>query len=111
MRISIRKIVFGCVALAGAAYGITMMRGSHSIAAFEEKRKQIEVLEHENQELHREIAARQSHLERLQKNPDELKLEIQNQLKLVTPGTKQFFLQDGTPDPSGTPAPAGEPRQ
>jgi len=111
MRISFRKIVIGCVVLAGATYGITMMHGSHSIAAFEEKRKQIDVLEKQNQELHREIAARQGHLERLQKNPDELKLEIQNKLKLVTPGTKQFFLQDGTPDTSGTSAPADELRQ
>ena len=111
MRISLRKIVFGCVVLAGTTYGITIMRGSHSIAAFEEKRKQIDVLEHENESLHREIAARQNHLDRLQKNPDELKLEIQNKLKLVTPGTKQFFLQDGTPDSSGTSSPADEPRQ
>jgi len=89
-----------------------MMRGSHSIAAFEEKRKQIELLERENEELHRDIAAKQNHLERLQKNPDELKLEIQNKLKLVTPGTKHFILQDGTQaEPPAAPSSTTEPRQ
>jgi cell division protein FtsB len=107
MRISIRKVVFGCVLLAGGAYGITMVRGAHSIAVFQEKRKQIEQLERENEDLHKDIAAKQNHLERLQKNPDELKLEIENKLKLVQPGTKHFILQDGT-QPEGA---AAEPRQ
>ena len=96
MRVSLRKIVFACVMLAGATYGIAMLRGTHSLATFEEKRKQIDQLEKENQALHREIAARQNHLDVISKNPDELKLEIQKRLKLVAPGTKQFILQDGT---------------
>jgi cell division protein FtsB len=96
MRVSLRKIVFACVVLAGTTYGIAMLRGTHSIATFEEKRKQIDQLEKENQALHREIAARQNHLDVISKNPDELKLEIQKRLKLVAPGTKQFILQDGT---------------
>ena len=96
MRVSLRKIVFACVMLAGATYGIAMLRGTHSLATFEEKRKQIDQLEKENQALHREIAARQNHLDVITKNPDELKLEIQKRLKLVAPGTKQFILQDGT---------------
>ena len=95
MRLSLGKIIFGCVLLGGATYGIAMLRSTHSLATFEEKRRQIELLERENQELHRDIASRQSHLDRLQKNPDELKLEIQNKLKLVEPGSKQFILQDG----------------
>ena len=106
MRVSLRKIVFACVMLAGATYGIAMLRGTHSLATFEEKRKQIDQLEKENQALHREIAARQNHLDVITKNPDELKLEIQKRLKLVAPGTKQFILQDGT-----APSSADDPQQ
>jgi len=89
--------------LAGATYGIAMLRGTHSLATFEEKRKQIDQLEKENQALHREIAARQNHLDVITKNPDELKLEIQKRLKLLAPGTKQFILQDGTASPAEDP--------
>jgi cell division protein FtsB len=106
MRISIRKIFFVCIVLGGTAYGITILRGSHSISGFEEKRRQIEQLEKENEKLQREIAEKQNYLGRLQQNPDELKLEIQRRLKLVSPNTKQFILQDGTP--SDTP-PASQP--
>ena len=102
MRISIRKIFFVCVVLGGTAYGITILRGTHNLGGFEEKRRQIEQLEKENEKLQREIAEKQNYLGRLQQNPDELKLEIQRRLKLVSPNTKQFILQDGTP--SDTPS-------
>jgi len=82
--------------LGGTAYGITILRGSHSIVAFGEKRRQIEQLERENETLQREIAAKQTYLSNLQNNPDELKLEIERRLRLVPKGSKQFILQDGT---------------
>jgi cell division protein FtsB len=109
MRNSLRKIALACVVLAGTSYGIMFLRSGHTLAAFEEKRRQIEQLEHENETLQRDLAAKQAHLDRLEKDPDELKLEIQNSLKLVSPGTKQFILQDG--NAGDTPAPATETRQ
>jgi cell division protein FtsB len=103
MRISFRKLFFACVVLGGTAYGITIIRGSHSIASFDEKHHQIERLERENEGLQREIAAKQNYLSNLKQNPDELKLEIERRLKLVSPGTKQFILQDATqPPPTDT---------
>ena len=51
MRISIRKIFFVCVVLGGTAYGITILRGTHNLGGFEEKRRQIEQLEKENEKL------------------------------------------------------------
>ena len=96
MRISIRKVLLACVVLSGMGYGITVLRGSHGLGSFDEKRRQIERLEQENESLHREIAAKQNYLSNLQQNPDELKLEIERRLKLVPKGSKQFILQDGT---------------
>jgi cell division protein FtsB len=96
MRISFRKVVLAFVVLGSMTLGVTALRNSHSIAAFEEKRHQIDQLEKENEKLQREIVSRQTRLTNLQQNPDELKLEIERRLKLVTPGTKQFILQDGT---------------
>jgi cell division protein FtsB len=104
MRISFRKVLFACLLLAGTTYGITILRGSHNLGGFSEKRRQIEQLEQENESLHREIAAKQNRLSNLQQNPDELKLEIERRLKLVTPGSKQFILQDGVHEDNPTPA-------
>jgi cell division protein FtsB len=103
-------MVLGC-----AAFGITILRGSHTFSGFggfggfDDKRRQIEQLEKDNEALQREIAARRNRLTNLQQNPDELKLEIERRLKLVSPGTKQFILQDGTtgdkPEHSSEPRP------
>ena len=115
MRISLRNVLFVCVALVGSAYGITLLRGTlgaagfHSMVGSDEKRRQIEQLERENEILAREIEAKKAHLNNLQQNPDLLKLEIEDRLKLVSPGTKNFILQEGTPSREETP-PATEPR-
>ena len=93
MRISIGKILFACLMVGGAAYGITILRSPHS---FNEKHLQIEQLEKENEVLIRQIADKKSHLERLGQDPAELELEIKRRLMLVNPGSKSFILQDGT---------------
>jgi len=93
MRISIRKILFACFVLVGGAYGISVLRGPHGPS---EKRREIDQLEKENEALIHKIADKQSYLERLQQNPDELSLEIKRRLLLVNPGSKNFILQDGT---------------
>jgi hypothetical protein len=103
MRISIPKVCIACLLLGGAAYGITFLRGPQT---FNEKHRQIEQLEKENELLIRKIADKQSYLDRLRQNPDELSLEIKRRLLLVNPGSKNFILQDGAkpaPQPeSGT---------
>jgi hypothetical protein len=92
MRVSIPKVFLACVLVGGAAYGITILRGSR---APNEKHHAIEQLEKENLILHREIAAKENYLNRLQQNPDELELEIKRRLLLVNQGSKTFMLQDG----------------
>ncbi len=103
MRITISKVIFACVLVAGAGYGVTVFRGPH---AFSEKHRTIEQLEKQNEALTREIAAKQERLDRLQKNPDELKLEIERRLMLVDPGSKSFILQDGKQQPESAPSTA-----
>jgi len=98
MRISIRKFIFTCVLIGVAGCGITVLRGPRAAS---EKHRMIDQLEKENEILAREIAAKQSYLNRLQQNPDELELEIKRRLMLVNPGSKSFILQDGT-KPDGT---------
>jgi hypothetical protein len=103
MRISLRKILFACLVVGGAVFGITILRSPHS---FNEKHLQIEQLEKENEVMIHKITDKKNYLERLQQNPDELSLEIKRRLLLVNPGSKSFILQDGTkhaPQPeSGT---------
>jgi hypothetical protein len=107
MRISFRTVLLAVVMLVGATYGITRLRGSRSADALE-KRRQIDQLERQNEALQRQIEAKKTYLSNLQQNPEEYKLQIERSLKLVTPGTKQFILQDGKQ--TETP-PATEPRQ
>ena len=109
MRLSLIKILFACVALAGATYGIKTVRASYNSDGVE-KRHQIEKLERDNEILQREIEVKKNRIERLQKNPDELKLEIEQKYKLVTPGTKHFILQDGTQSDDSA-APSTQPRR
>ena len=103
MRISISKVFIACAVLAGTTYGITILRGSY-IAEGLEKRRQIELLERQNEDLQRQIEAKKNHIDRLQKNPEEMKLEIEEKYKLVPPGTKSFILQDGTQTEAPPPA-------
>ena len=92
MRNSIGKILFACFVVGVSAYGITVLRGPRQAS---ESQRKIEKLEKENEALQREIEAKRSYLNRLQKNPDELELEIKRRLMLVNPGSKSFILQEG----------------
>jgi cell division protein FtsB len=103
MRISFRNVIFAFAMIGGATYGIKALRGYRSPEAVE-KRRQIEQLERENEALQRQIEAKKTYLSNLQQNPEEYKLQIQRSLKLVTPGSKNFILQDGKqPDPLPAP--------
>lgn len=95
MRISISKLALIALLLGGSGYAVAHYRGRQSS---DEKSRIITQLEKENEELSREIADKQSYLDRIQQNPDELELEIKRRLMLVNPGSKSFVLQDGKSD-------------
>ncbi|HEY3838431.1 MAG TPA: hypothetical protein VGL72_17750 [Bryobacteraceae bacterium] len=100
MRISFPKIVFVCVLVVGSVYGIGILGGAfganglRSLAGSEAKRQQIEDLERQNQRLVRDNEAKRAYLEDLAINPEHMRLKIQDSYKLVTPGTKEFIVQD-----------------
>ena len=104
MRISIGKVLFSCLLIGGAAYGVTTFR---TAATNNEKAREIQQLEKENVDLHRQIEEKKSFLNRLKQNPDELELEIKRRLGLVTPGSKNFYIQDKDKDKSAAPQPEG----
>lgn len=78
---------------AGVAYGFMELRGPHGWGHLMEKREEIQVLEKQNQVLHREIEDKSNHIGRLRDNPDEQELEIRKNLKLVKPGEKSYILE------------------
>ena len=94
MRITLGKVLLLCLVAGGATYGVMVLQGQRNLGLFSEKRRQIQQLEHENENLQREIEAKRNHLTRLREDPEELKLEIEKRLKLMSPGTKEFLLQD-----------------
>ena len=105
MRISFLKIFFTCVMLASGTYGVLALRNSHAIASFDQKQRQISQLEEENTALAREIETRKHHLDDIQQNPEHLKLEIEDRLKVMPPGAKEFIVQDGVKTPAAKPRP------
>jgi hypothetical protein len=110
MRISFGKVLLILGMVGGAVYGVTFLRGSR-IVGFSEKRRQIQQLEHENEVLQRELEARRNHLTRLREDPEELKLEIERRLKLMSPGQKEFIIQDESTAEPGAGAHPAEPHQ
>ncbi len=95
MRISFSKIVLTCVVLGGTTYGIATLRGYRFVVGADDKHHQIEQLERENEDLQRQNSAKQDRVDDLRQNPEHLKLLIEDQYKLVGPGTKSFIVQDG----------------
>src|SRR5581483_5567480 len=98
MHISFRNVIFACVLLGGATYGIAVLRGTvRGFGPYKygdvEKQRQMEQLERDNEKLHHDIVDKQNYLEDLKQNPERLKLVIEDRLKLLSPGTKEFVVQ------------------
>src|SRR5215469_6537617 len=100
MRKVIRNVLFAGMLLGGATYGIAVLRGTvKGIGPYRygdvEKQRQLTDLELDNEKLHRQIIEKQNYLEDVKQNPEHLKLLIEDRLKLLSPGTKEFVVQDG----------------
>lgn len=94
MKISGVRAIYAAIVLCGAVYAFVALRGPNGIPGLIEKRHQVEVLEHDNQILHRQLEEKQQRIERLQANPSEQEFEIRQRLKLARPGEKIFILDD-----------------
>jgi cell division protein FtsB len=94
MKVSLVKIGYAAVFLAGAAYGVQELRGPNGLSALMNKRQEIHSLEKENEQLQRDLAEKRARIERLKNNPDEQEMEIRKELKLLKPGEKSYIMQD-----------------
>ncbi len=78
-------------ALAGlAAYATIMLRGPQGLAALQEKRHQIRMLEEQNANLARDIEAKKERIQRLKTDPRTQEVEVEKRLGRVHPGDTEF---------------------
>jgi cell division protein FtsB len=94
MKVSLVKIGYVAVLVGGAAYGYIQLSGPNGVSALMQKRQEIQLLEKENEQLQRDLAAKRMRIERLKNNADEQEMEIRKELKLLKPGEKSYIMQD-----------------
>jgi len=94
MKISGLRAIYAAVVLCGVVYAFVELRGPNGIPGLLDKRHQVELIEHENQKLQREVEEKKLRIERLQANPAEQEFEIRRRLKLAKPGEKIYILEN-----------------
>ena len=84
-------------ALAGlSAYATIMLKGPQGIAALQEKRREVRMLEEQNADLQRDIDAKKLRIERLKHDKDTQELEVRKRLKMDHQGDTVFVLPEGS---------------
>ncbi len=94
MRISVVKTAYALIVLCGIIYAFVELRGPNGISGLLEKRRIVHEYELSNEQLHREIEQKQERIQRLEKDPRELDIEIRQRLKLAGPGEKIYIIDD-----------------
>jgi cell division protein FtsB len=84
------------VFLLAAAYVAATLGGPKGIPAVLARQKQVQRLEERNAQLAREIERKRDHILRLQRDVNELEIDIRDRYKLVQPGDTVFIT--GRPD-------------
>lgn len=85
------RLGYGLALVVSVAYAFVTMRGPHGIAAYLEKRHQIQILEEGNATLTRENQLKTEYIQRLEKSKEEQELEIRRKLHLLKPNEKVFM--------------------
>jgi len=84
-------------ALAGlSAYATIMLKGPQGIAALQEKRHEVRMLEEQNADLQRDIDAKKLRIERLKHDKDTQELEVRKRLKMDHQGDTVFVLPENS---------------
>jgi cell division protein FtsB len=94
MRIPVVKTAYALIVLCGILYAFVELRGPNGIPGLLEKRRMVHEYELSNEQLHREIEQKQERIQRLEKDPRELDIEIRQRLKLAGPGEKIYIIDD-----------------
>ena len=94
MRISVVKSAYALIVLCGIVYAFVELRGPNGITGMLDKRRLVHEYELSNEQLHREIEQKQERIQRLEKDPREMDIEIRQRLKLAGPGEKIYIIDD-----------------
>lgn len=100
------------IAVILAAYAIFRLAGPQGVFAVRERFKEVRALQEEVANLEAEANTRRQELEALSR-PEVKQQEVQKELNVVKPGTKEFILPKSPDAPSSsTPeSPAGAPQK
>jgi cell division protein FtsB len=94
MRVSGVKVVYAMVLLSGVMYAFVALRGPNGISGMMEKQRLVGQYEKDNEQLQREIAAKQERIRLLQSDPRAQEVEIRQRLKLAAPGEKVYIIDE-----------------
>jgi cell division protein FtsB len=94
MKISVVRVAYTAVILAGIVYAFAELRGPNGVQGMLEKRRQVHELEVSNEQLHKDIEQKQERIQRLENDPREQEMEIRERLKLASPNEKIFIIDD-----------------
>ena len=94
MRVSGVKVVYAMVVLSGVMYAFVALRGPNGISGMVEKQRLVRQFEQGNEQLQREIAAKQERIRLLQSDPRAQEVEIRQRLKLAAPGEKVYIIDE-----------------
>lgn len=83
-----------------SAYATIMLRGPQGLAALQEKRREVRMLEEQNADLQRDIDAKKLHIERLKHDRSTQELEVRKRLKMDHEGDTVFVLPHSAKTPA-----------
>lgn len=93
MTLNFLRPLAAVAALTGlSAYATIMLRGPQGLAALQEKRHEVRMLEEQNADLQRDIDAKKLRIERLKHDKDTQELEVRKRLKMDHEGDTVFVL-------------------
>jgi cell division protein FtsB len=92
MKLPVTRFAYAIVFLLAVTYAVfAFPKGIHG---WQEKQRQIQVMEKRNASLAREVERKKEHIKRLDHNPAEQELEIRKRLKLAHPDEKVYIVGD-----------------
>jgi cell division protein FtsB len=94
MKISVVRVAYTAIVLAGIVYAFAELSGPNGIQGMLEKRRQVHELEVSNEQLQKDLEQKQERIQRLQNDPREQEMEIRERLKLASPNEKIFIIDE-----------------
>jgi len=94
MRVSAVKVVYAMVLMLGVVYAFVALRGANGISGMLEKQRMVREYERGNEQLQREIGAKQERIRLLESDPRAQEVEIRQRLKLAAPGEKVYIIDE-----------------